>query len=260
MSILVNFEDTYGMADIAGQYFFQRFMEKEQNEEKYGDVLIRRSLSTQNIFRPRTIPSDIDTIIFVYDMDKQCISDNYDFLEPDSLAEKIKILKENFKDKELRFAPVAFSAETLCLHMIGKNQNDYSCIFSRANTAHLHYKILTDILSSIHPNKDDNRYWAKHGLNKRTFLTKRTRVYIDDLRDIKDVYNLLKELGFSKFNSALFQWISNGNVKDISSLLTGEQAIELQREYKKIFQDFLQSNDNTIILENTKYDLSYNYK
>lgn len=260
MGVLVNFEDTYGMADIAGHYFFQQCMEKENNEKKYGDVLVRRSLSTSNIFSPRTIPEDIDTIIYVYDMDKQRPSDLYDFLEPDALEEKINRLKENFRDKKLWFVPVAYAAETICLHMMAKNDIDFSSLFSSANTAHLHHKILTDILSGIHTDTEDARYWARHGLNKRTFLTKRTRVYLDDLKDIKDVYALLKKLNYSRFNKCLFEWISGGDIKDTSALLTGEQAVKLQREYKKVFDDFIQGHEDTVRIENVEYDLNYNYK
>jgi len=260
MSILVNFEDTYGIADIATKYFFDEYMDKAYNEKKYNDVIVRRGLSTGNIFRFRSIPKDVSTIIYVYDMDKQKPSDSLDFLEPDTLKEKIEGLKQKYNDIELKFVPVSFSAETICLHMLRAETMDFSKLFSTENTAHLHAKILRDILASIHTDKNDRVYWSVHGGGKYSFNTKRTRVYMSDLMTLDKVYGIVKSKGFSKTNQCLFEWLIGKKIEDTSKLLNTEQAVELQREYKKDFLNFLQENSETVEVNEQTYRLDVNYK
>lgn len=260
MNVLVNFEDTYGIADIACKYFFNDYIEPAYNEKAYGDVLIRRALSTANIFRYRTIPKDISIIIYVYDMDKQKMSSPYNILEPEDLKEKIDILADCYGSIELKFVPVAFSAETICLHMLQTETMDYSKVFSEENTAHLHTKILSDILSGIHPDKDDRTYWSMHGQQKMTFNTKRTRVYMEDLQAADCVYQLLQQMKYSNMNQCLFEWICGKKIDDTTRLLTAEQAIELQKEYKSAYDRFLYDHEKTIEIDNKIYRLDYNYK
>lgn len=260
MNILVNFEDTYGIADIAGKYFFNQYMEKEYNEKKYDNIIVRRGLATGNIFKFRTIPKDISTIIYVYDMDRQIASDSYDFLEPTTLKKKIDYLEEKYKGIELKFVPVAFSAETICLHMLRTKTTDFSQVFSEENTAHLHAKILTDILADIHIDKSDRKYWSIHGPGKITFNTKRTRAYMEDLSKIDSVYEVLKSMHFSDTNKNLFDWICGGKIEDTTKLLNAEQAIELQKKYKESFERFMCKHEKTIDIDNVTYRLDFNYK
>lgn len=260
MGILVNFEDTYGIADIAGKIFFNQYMEKEYNEKRYGNVIVRRGLSTNNILSFRTIPEDISTIIYVYDMDRQKANDPYNFLEPDTLKMKIENLMKRYNGIEMWFVPVAFSAETICLHMLRAKTVDFSQVFSKANTAHLHTRILTDILSGIHDDKEDRNYWSIHGQGKVTFNTKRTRAYTDDLEPVGDVYEILTCMQFSETNKCLFEWICGGKIEDTTKLLKAEQAIELQKKYKDNFEQFIQNHIETVDIDNITYRLDINYK
>jgi hypothetical protein len=261
MSILVNFEDSYGMADIACKYFFDKVIEVNKNEETYDNVIIRRALSTANIFSYKTIPKDITTIVYVYDMDRQSNKDPYNFLEPETLQTKVEKLSNMYRNINLRFIPVAFAAETICLHMMKPDTLDFSLAFSSVNTAHLHTKILTDILANIHTDTNDRRYWLAHGQGKHTFAVKRTREYMDDFKNLDDVVKILEELHFSETNKSLFEWLENGKADDTSMLLNSQQAIEMQKHYRKEYEEFITNNKvEEIKVDNRTYMLNCNYK
>lgn len=261
MSILVNFEDSYGIADIACKYFFDEYIGLEYNEKVFhNNILVRRALTSGNIFNYRMIPNDISTIIFVYDMDRQSNTASYNILEPDHLKAKIDRLCNVYKDIMLKFVPVAFAAETICLHMMKSELLDFSQVFSKRNTANLHTQILTDILSGIHNDKNDRKYWSIHGQGKITFNIKRTRAYFEDLKNIDNVYMVLKNMNFSEMNTALFDWISGRKIEDVSKLLDAQQAIGLQKKYIEKFNEFLQQHDDYIDIENNRYILDYDYK
>lgn len=260
MSILVNFEDTYGIADIALKCFCNTFMEKEYNEQRYGNVIVRRGLSTNGILRGRTIPKDVSTIVNVYNMDRQSPKDKYNFLEPNTLKMKIASLTELYAGLDLRFVPVAFSAETICLHMLRPRAMDFSKVFSTVNTAHLHTKILTDILTGIYTNRSDRIYWSSHGVGNETFNIKRTRIYLDSLFSVRDTYMQLQDLQFSEINKYLFDWLCSGHFDNVSNLPNGDLAIELQKYYKNIFCQFLQQHTEYIDLDGSSYALDMDYK
>ena len=260
MSILVNFEDTYGIADLACKNFFGELIPQNVNEKDFDGILVRRALSTGNILKVRTIPADIDKIIFVYDMDKQRNKDEENILEPDALEEKIVHLQKSYTNKELLFVPVHYAAETICLDLFSPGKMDFSLIFSSENTAHLHAKMLEDKLAELHPDINDARYWARHGLNKHTFLTKRTRNYIDDLHNVEDVYPILTSIGFSKYNKSIYEWLIGKDITDTSMLLDATKAIEQQVDYKNVYTQEKSKGAQLINFDNRIYDTSARYK
>lgn len=128
MGVLVNFEDTYGIADIACKHFFNQVLEIERSTKQFDDIVVQRAIGTGNIFSTRSLTSEIDTIITVYDMDKQLASSKLDILEPEEVERKIQDMKVAYKGKKPLYVPVAFCAETICLHLLNDFSHTYSDI------------------------------------------------------------------------------------------------------------------------------------
>lgn len=264
MGILVNFEDSYGIADIACNEFFKSPLDANIEECKYGDVIVRRRLANC-VFMPTTLPANIDTIIFVYDMDRLSLKSKDKILASDTLANKIAYLQKYYVHKELRFVPVAFCAETICLHLLKDYCYDYSEVFSLANTAHLHTKILHDKLSAIHTDKTDTKFWKVHGADNHTLKIKNTRNFFGDFEDIQSVVKEIYKLGISKENRTLFRWLESSDIHNTDILLNANEAVELQKKYKETYDKFIEHCDNKQITiqvgkKAVSYNLATNYK
>lgn len=252
MGILVNFEDTYGVADIVCHRFFGELLNIAggQRMKEFEDVCVQVGLASAAIFSPRPVPATVTTIIYVYDMDRQSIKDEYNFLEPSTLKVKLDLLKKYYRDKQLYFVPVAFSAETVCLYQLYSGIN-FSEMFSRSNTARLHTDMLVAKLSKFHSDKN-KPYWSIHGKGKTTLNVKRTRLFFNDFKI--DLGSLVRNK-LVGINYVLFDWLASG-VKNVSVLLSAEEAVDLQYGYKSSFDAFLGRNEVEVVFDNVIYKVT----
>lgn len=261
MSILVNFEDTYGIADIVCQHFFNQVLNIGENDASINNIHIHKGLSAWNVFKAQSLPDGAESVITVYDMDRQPKSNEYNIMNESDLEENIDKLEKAYgANVKLWFVPTTFCAETICLHLLSDYSHDYSETFSRVNTAHLHTKILYDKLTSIHSDKADRKFWYIKGQNNLMFKIKHTRLFFADFCDIPEAYKNLLALDFSSYNKTLLDWLSQDRVDNTSVLLDKEQAILLQRSYYNSFINFVTSNENEITVGTHTYDLNKNYK
>lgn len=119
MSILVNFEDTYGIADIACKHFFNQVLNIGENDASINNIHIHKGLSSWKVFKAQSLPDGAELVITVYDMDRQTKSNEYNIRNAGDLEKNIDKLEKAYGDAvKLWFVPTTFCAETICLERI----------------------------------------------------------------------------------------------------------------------------------------------
>ena len=202
MSLLLNFEDTYGIADIACNTLLGYTLDENMLHLQDKGITIRKGLNTGVFTKASTLLNTVDSVVFIYDMDKGSPKDMYTILTPERLSVLISEAKNIYNDLSLFFMPVNFCAETICLYLLnGGTTANYETEFSKINTAHLHTKILTDDLTEIHPYEEGTKYWRTHGKGKHTLKIKSTRLFLQDF--ISDY----SQFTCSKYVKHLFSWL-----------------------------------------------------
>lgn len=260
MSTLVNFEQKYGMTDIICKIFLNKYIDKEKYEEKINGITIRCGLASQGIFRPTGISKEYSKIIFVYDMNKLDIFGVGSILESKDLEEKINILENYYKNIELYFVPVIYTAETICMYIMD-NTTPYISYINKYSTMNMHTEICRNLLENKFPYNQYPSFWKKYGKNKtKSFKIKCTRNFFDYLGNItNNIKSNYSDEDMTKFNRTLFNWILTKNIEDTTYLLSGQDAIKRQIEFEKYFKEreniinLVGKDDFICIIKDKKY-------
>lgn len=167
MSVLIRFEDRYGMAEL---YRFLVF--KGQYEDRYNfkyneaeDIYVEYGLNSSNVL---LLPKGsirqyenlgIDTVIFVFDMDSD--KNNSELLSVSNVQAAIernrRLLSEAGHSIRYLYVPVVYSAETIALYQFYDGIDSLSNLVNKNNTKLLHTNLLK-VVTKIERTKELKKY------------------------------------------------------------------------------------------------------
>lgn len=267
MHILVRCEDSHGSYDIIKNAFTELELVSEEGfaeryKSKEHNITILRALGSDGVLEYDTYCANADIVIFSFDMDHWNITktkeiENESFiLLPEVLYFKIEEFKREFKSR-VYFAPTVFCIETILLYKHDLGGGDFSKFFSRNYTAHLHIKMLFDL---IHTKYEGEPYWKIRKTWKKLDL-KHTELFIGGYPSIKELANELLKREYSEYDIPYLKWIEGKTiVENIDNLLDSSQMVDMQRKYVAEYKQFIESEKSYINYNGITYDLYKRYK
>lgn len=238
MSLLIRFEDVYGMCDIFSGIRHLPFLNKEDRGKITNvadNLYIQHGLSSPKclILKERNISLfqrlGITSILFVFDVDNGA-GRNHDVLSYDNLKKLVDDLCSISEASgiKLYFLPVIYCAETVLLY----NYIDTECIGS----------LFAEDLVSTH---DINKFYKYLIAILEGFKSTRKVKNFREYADIDSLVEVLREvITFGGYlpNRKYFTWLVNGCPPDEGYFYTAS-------EFFKFYEDFLHRFENRRCLD-----------
>lgn len=239
MSLLIRFEDTYGMYDLFSIIRHMPFLENDNRVVKVSDDLyIQHGASSPGClyFKGRSLDKikemGVDTILFVFDIDNECGKsyDIWSYYDLKKLTDKLIILSRDSGVK-FYFLPVVYCAETVLLY----NYVDSECVGS----------LFVEDLVSTHDINNFYKYLIAmlEGF-KSTRKVKVFREYVDVDSLIKVLRRVVTFEGYLP-NRKCFNWLVDGCPVDPLD----EGYFYTASDFIKFYEDFLHRFENRRCLD-----------
>lgn len=243
MSLLIRFEDTYGMYDIFSSIRHMPFLENDNRVVKVSDDLcIQHGSSSPGCFYfkgvslDRIIELGVTTILFVFDIDSECgrKNDIWSYNNLKSLTDNLNILSKNSGIK-FYFLPTIYCAETVLLY----NYIDSESIGSL---------FAEDLVNT----RDINKFYMLLIAMLEGFRSTRKVKVFREYVDVDSLVEVLKKvLTFEGYlpNRKCFNWLVDGCPLDKGYFYTASDFIKFYEDFVHRFEsrkclDFIVEGQN----------------
>lgn len=251
MSILLRFEDKYGISDLFQKCRYDHFITNTSEAGIIPDLvklkdglILSCNLGINGVIKFDNTDVDfidennVTDIVFIFDLDN-IKGDKSKLIEIEDIKEYLeyahKILEENNVHVNLHFVPVTYAAETLCLYLFMVRELDPVKIVNNKNTNKVHSALLTGILRKSHIKKIKNLR--------------------EELTPIDIEMCLERELNLNRHNQHLIRWLLNkGSV--LENTLSEEELYRFIEDTTNEFEEFKRNEDTTIYVAGHKVDVS----
>lgn len=249
MSLLIRFEDTYGMYDLFSSIRHIPFLENDNRILKVSDDLyIQHGVSSPGCIYfkgsslEKIIELGVTTIFFVFDIDSEC-GRSYDIWSYDDL----KKFTDNFiilsRDSGVKFyfLPTIYCAETVLLY----NYIDSECIGS----------LFAEDLVNTHDINNFYKYLIAMLEGFRS--TRKVKVFREYVNVDSLVETLKRILTFEGYlpNRKCFNWLVNGCPLDEGYFYTASEFIKFYEDFVHRFEN-RRCMDFTIEGQNFQYTIN----